>query len=164
MITLTPQLLTAEAFAPFGDVIETQNRDFFLINNGSTQRYHQIANVDLDKQGSAIISIFRATSLNMPLPILMLEKHPLGSQAFIPMQDSAFLIVVAPESKSIDPTEIKAFISHGKQGINYRRNVWHHPILALNDNDDFLVIDRAGPGNNCDEFYFCAEQSILLSP
>lgn len=164
MITLTPQPLTAEAFAPFGDVIETHDRDFFLINNGSTQRFHQLANVDLDNQGSAIISIFRATSLSMPLPILMLEKHPLGSQAFIPMQDAAFLIVVAPEGDTIKPTDIKAFISHGKQGINYRKNVWHHPILALNNNDDFLVVDRAGPGNNCDEFYFPTEQSILLSP
>lgn len=164
MITLTPQPLTAEAFAPFGDVIETKDRDSFLINNGSTKRYHQLANIDLDEQGAAIISIFRATSLSMPLPILMLEKHPLGSQAFIPMQNSAFLIVVAPKSDSIDPTEIKAFISNGKQGINYRRNVWHHPILALHDNDDFLVIDRTGPGDNCDEFYFSQEQSILLSP
>ncbi|MGY8869416.1 MAG: ureidoglycolate lyase [Pseudomonadales bacterium] len=164
MITLTPQPLTAKAFAPFGDVIETQDRDFFLINNGSTQRYHQLATVDVDEHGSAIISIFRATPLKRPLPILMLEKHPLGSQALIPMQDAAFLIVVAPESDIIDPTEIKAFVSHGKQGINYRKNIWHHPILALNNNDDFLVVDRAGPGNNCDEFYFPEGQSILLSP
>ncbi|WP_028470456.1 ureidoglycolate lyase [Neptunomonas japonica] len=164
MITLTPQPLTAQAFAPFGDVIETQDRDFFLINNGSTKRYHQLTKVDLDEQGSAIISIFRATPLTMPLPIMMLEKHPLGSQAFIPMQGSSFLIVVAPESDTVDPTEIKAFISHGKQGINYRKNVWHHPILALNNNDDFLVVDRTGLGNNCDEFYFSQEQSILLSP
>ncbi|WP_293267612.1 ureidoglycolate lyase [Neptunomonas sp.] len=164
MITLTPQPLTAEAFAPFGDVIETQDRDFFLINNGSTQRYHQLTTVSLDEQGSAIISIFKASALTMPLPIIMLEKHPMGSQAFIPMQDAAFLIVVAPESEFIDPTKIKAFISHDKQGINYRRNVWHHPILALNDNDDFLVVDRTGPGDNCDEFYFPQGQSILLSP
>lgn len=164
MITLTPQPLTAEAFAPFGDVIETQDRDFFLINQGSTQRYHQLANIQIDELGSAIISIFRATALVMPLSIDMLEKHPLGSQAFIPMQDHAFLIVVAPAGEIINPKEIKSFISHGRQGINYHRNVWHHPIIALHDNDDFLVVDRAGPGNNCDEFHFTCDQSILLYP
>ena len=164
MIILSPQPLTKENFAEFGEVIETRNRSSFLINNGSTERFHQLANVEVGAQGSAIISIFKAQALELPLPIRMLEKHPLGSQAFIPLMGKAFLIVVAPKGEAVHPEQIQAFISNGSQGINYYANTWHHPIIALDDDDEFLVVDRSGPGNNCDEFHFDQQQTILLYP
>ncbi len=164
MILLSPQPLTAGNFAEFGEVIETRNRDSFLINNGSTERFHRLANIEVDTAGSAIISIFRAQALELPLAINMLEKHPFGSQAFIPLMGKAFLIVVAPPGRIPTPHDVRAFISNGSQGINYFANTWHHPIIALEDNDEFLIVDRTGPGNNCDEFYFDTQQTILLSP
>jgi len=167
MIKLKPAPLTQEVFAPFGDVIETENRDSFPINNGSTQRFHQLANIQLDEQGAGIISIFRAQKLTMPYTIKMLEKHPLGSQAFMPLRGVSFLVVVAKKGKgnSPHPETVKAFITNGQQGVNYHRDTWHHPILALHDGDEFLVIDRAGIGNNCDEYFFPEDgPTILLSP
>ncbi|SIS70534.1 ureidoglycolate lyase [Neptunomonas antarctica] len=165
MLTLYPQPLTAEAFAPYGDVIETADRDFFMINNGSTQRFHRLANVQLGAPGDqGIISIFRAQALKMPLAIKMLERHPLGSQAFIPLKQKPFLLLVAEPGENPQPSAIKAFITDGSQGVNYHRGVWHHPILCCVDEDDFLVVDRQGEGNNCDEFFFAEGAEILLDP
>ncbi|WP_116474352.1 ureidoglycolate lyase [Zobellella maritima] len=153
--TLAIEPLTKEAFAPFGDVIESEGRDYFMINKGSTRRYHRLAEVQTDQQGEGIISIFRATPLEYPLRIGMLERHPFGSQAFIPLFGNEYLLVVAPAGPyQVDPAAVRVFRASGRQGVNYHRGVWHHPVLALTDNDEFLVVDRAGPGNNCDEYYF----------
>lgn len=147
--------LTKAAFAEFGDVIEVGNNDYFLINNGSTRRYHQLAQADVDEQGGqAIISIFQATPLEYPLTIKMLERHPLGSQAFIPLLGQPYLIVVAPKGDTPTLTSCRAFLSNGQQGVNYLKGVWHHPVLALTGDDRFLIVDRAGKGNNCDEVHF----------
>ncbi|WP_445401229.1 ureidoglycolate lyase [Zobellella sp. An-6] len=162
--TLKIEPLTREAFAPFGDVIESEGRDYFMINNGSTRRYHKLGEVQLDEQGQGIISIFRAKTLDYPLSIKMLERHPFGSQSFIPLFGHDFLLVVAPVGDggmNIDPSTVRAFRASGRQGVNYHRGVWHHPILALRDDDEFLVVDRSGPGNNCDEFFF--DESVQLS-
>ncbi|UTV29694.1 ureidoglycolate lyase [Photobacterium atrarenae] len=155
-LTITP--LTQEAFAPFGDVIEVENRDYFMINNGSTRRYHQLAETDVAEQGGrAIISIFQATPLVYPLTVSMLERHPLGSQAFVPLLGQPYLIVVAPKGDDPQLSQCRAFYSNGRQGVNYHKGVWHHPVLALTDQDQFLIVDRAGEGNNCDEVYFNQE-------
>lgn len=165
MLILRPQPLTAEAFAPYGDVIETADRDFFMINNGSTQRFHRLAEVQLGTpEDQGIISIFRAQALAMPLAIKMLERHPLGSQAFIPLKQNPFLLLVAEPGEIPQPESIKAFITDGSQGVNYHRGVWHHPILCCVEEDDFLVVDRQGEGNNCDEFFFAEGTEILLDP
>jgi ureidoglycolate lyase len=165
MRQLPVEPLSVEAFAPFGDVIETEGREHFLINNGSTQRFHRLAQVQLSGPDDVgIISIFRAQALAMPLAITMLERHPQGSQAFMPLLGHPFLIVVAPPADQPDPNAIRAFISDGRQGVNYHRGVWHHPVLALHAQDDFLVVDRSGPGNNCDEHYLAVEQQWLLAP
>ena len=165
MLILRPQPLTAKAFAPFGDVIETTDRNFFMINGGSTQRFHRLAEVQLSApEDQGIISIFRAQALKMPLAIKMLERHPLGSQAFIPLKQQPFLLLVAEPGEAPQASAIKAFITDGYQGVNYYRGVWHHPILCCVDADDFLVVDRQGEGNNCDEFFFPQGQEILLSP
>lgn len=155
--------LTKEAFRPFGQVIETQGSDHFTINNGSTERYNRLADVELARADDrAIISIFRANCLEYPLAIAMLERHPQGSQAFIPMQQQRFLIVVAPPAPTPEASEIRAFISDGKQGVNYATGVWHHPIMALENSSDFLIVDRKGEGNNCDEHFFAAGDVLTL--
>lgn len=153
MTPLLPiEALTADAFAPFGEVIECRDRAFFMINAGSTRRYHRLADVDTGPaDGWPIISLFRASALDYPLRIALLERHPHGSQAFMPLRGQRFLVVVAPPADSPDPRRLRAFLSDGYQGINYARGVWHHALLALNDGDDFLVVDRAGQLPNCDE-------------
>lgn len=165
MRTLLIEPLTKQAFAPFGDVIETDGSPHFMINSGSTQRFHKLAAVETSAPADqAIISIFRATALSMPLTIRMLERHPLGSQAFIPLLGNPFLIVVAPKADSPDTNLVRAFLTNGRQGINYHRGVWHHPVLALTAQDDFLVVDRSGPGNNCDEYAFTEDACWHLAP
>ncbi len=163
MRLLKPQPLTAATFAPYGDVIETAGRDFFMINNGSTRRYHRLADIDVDG-GSAIISIFRAQPLQMPLTVRMMERHPLGSQAFMPLKGNPFMILVAEPGDALQSSQVRAFISDGQQGVNYHRGVWHHPVLACVADDDFLVVDRQGEGNNCDEFYFSEHDPLVLEP
>lgn len=164
MRRLKVEPLTIDAFKPFGDVISSDGHDFFMINNGSTRRYHRLAEVETGDEGASIISIFQARTLPMPLRIQMVERHPLGSQAFIPMRGNRFLVVVAPAGDNPDPAELRAFITDGRQGVNYHRGVWHHPVLALVDHDEFLVVDRAGPGNNCDEVFFADSEEIMLDP
>ncbi|GGK55056.1 ureidoglycolate lyase [Amphritea balenae] len=160
---LRPEPLTAEAFAPYGDVIETGDRDFFMINNGSTKRFHRLGEVILGKPDDrAIISIFRAQGLTIPLRIKLLERHPFGSQAFIPMKQNPFLLLVAEPGDVPDQTAIRAFITDGTQGVNYHPGVWHHPVLSCVAEDDFLVVDREGEGNNCDEHYFADTTEIYL--
>ena len=152
---LTIEPLTKQAFAEFGDVIESDNSDFFMINSGSTRRYHKLATTDVqDQGGEAIISIFQATPLSYPLTIKMLERHPLGSQAFIPLLGQPYLIVVAPKGGNPSLANCRAFLSNGRQGVNYHKGVWHHPVLALTDQDQFVIVDRGGEGHNCDEVYF----------
>lgn len=165
MRTLTIEPLSKAVFAPFGDVIETAGSEHFLINNGSTQRFHRLADVQLaSPEDAAIISIFRARALAMPLTVRMLERHPLGSQAFVPLRGKPFLIVVAPVGDAPATAQVRAFLSDGQQGVNYHRGVWHHPILSLVEEDDFLVVDRSGPGPNCDEHFFADGDTLLLAP
>lgn len=148
---LSIEPLAAESFALFGDVIQTEGRDCFPINQGSTQRYHDLAKIDVSAEGGfPIVSIFRAKPLSFPLIVRMMERHPLGSQAFIPMEEHPFLIIVAP-SGEFNSNALRCFLTCGQQGVNYHRNVWHHPIIALENISDFLVIDRGGDGHNCDE-------------
>ncbi|WNC72688.1 ureidoglycolate lyase [Thalassotalea psychrophila] len=149
--TITPKPLTADAFSIFGDVIEA-NTDAknFAINDGFTQRYHDLAKVDVnDNNGHALISIFRSTPLVQPIAIKMMERHPHGSQAFIPMGENPYLVVAAPAGE-FDVNNIEVFIAKASQGINYHKGTWHHFCLALNSESDFLVVDRGGEGDNCD--------------
>ena len=144
------QPLTQDSFAAFGDVLETAGRASFPINNGRAQRYNKLSTVDVDTAGDALINIFRVQPQSQPVIITMLERHPLGSQAFMPLNQAPFLIVVAAAGE-LDPDTIRVFLSNGQQGINYHRGTWHHPVIALKQETDFLVIDRRGPDNNCEE-------------
>ena len=154
-IQLFPAPLTREAFAPFGDVIQTDGAQRIEINEGTTERFHDLAGVDLkSNSGHPLINIFRGQPRPQPIDILMVERHPLGSQAFIPMRNDTWLIVVAPPGEAPYPSQLYAFRAGGHQGVNYNIGVWHHPLLVLEPNHDFLVVDRGGPGENCDEVWF----------
>jgi len=151
MKTLQMERLTREAFAPFGDVIELDGARHFPINGGTTERYHDLAQVDVIGQGGRpLINLFRAQPRALPVEINMMERHPLGSQAFLPLSDVSYLIVIAPAGE-FDPVRMRAFWTDGWQGVNYAKGVWHHPLLALERVSDFVVVDRGGEQPNCDE-------------
>jgi ureidoglycolate lyase len=166
---LQVQPLTAEAFKPFGDVIEaTHTAKHFSINQGFAERYDQLALVDAnDSGGQAAISVFRAKARPLPVALSVLEKHPLGSQAFMPLSGHAYLVVVAPGFEQPDINKVQCFLASATQGVNYAKGTWHHPLLALQDSD-FLVVDRSGAKGdmNCVEFFvqgltigdFCSTQ------
>ncbi len=147
--------LDRAAFAPFGEVIETHGAERFAINAGTTMRYHDLARIDVaDQGGRPLINIFRAVPRALPLEITLMERHPLGSQAFIPLSGQPFLVVVAPAGERVEPADLRAFVAEGGQGVNYRKGVWHHTLIALEAVSDFLVIDRGGAGDNLDEVHF----------
>jgi ureidoglycolate lyase len=164
MITLRPEPLTATAFRPFGDVIEAGDA-YELINSGTTKKFADLARIDVAADGGRpCISIYRATPYELPVEIKMLERHPLGSQLFMPLHADPFLVVVAPAGDTIDPSSVRAFVTNGGQGINYRRGTWHHPLIALQDASEFLVIDRLGIGPDCDELRFAIDDILLTVP
>ena len=148
MRTLTAQPLTPEAFAPFGEVIFADPAKAMDINYGNTVRFDRLAEASVGS-GQAILSLFRSTPLK-PLHLKIMERHPLGSQAFVPLNGRPYLVVVAPPG-ALDPAKAQAFLAKGDQGVNYAPGVWHHFLLALDETSDFLVVDRAGPEDNCDE-------------
>ena len=151
-ITLPPQPLTRDAFAPFGEVIEASDAaQHFTINGGNTERYHDLAAIEPGADGKVIVSIFRGQPRQLPFTVEMMERHPKGSQAFVPMSGRPYLVVVAPAGEAPSAKNLSVFLARGDQGINYATGVWHHPLLALDGICDFLVVDRSGPGHNCDE-------------
>ena len=153
---LSVELLHTVSFRPFGEVIEaSEERPHFTINDGYAERYHDLARIDVGG-GSAgarvLVSIFRARARCLPLPLTLLERHPLGTQAFMPLSPHPYLVVVAPPGEAPDPARIRCFVAGTGQGVNYARGTWHHPLIALHDGSDFLVLDRGGSAAeaNCD--------------
>jgi len=149
-VRLAVEPLTAHAFAPFGEVIAPSSaKRVIMINDGTAARHHDLARIDCDADGGrAIVSIVRAQPRALPFAITMLERHPLGSQAFVPLDPAVrYLIVVATDPQSPP----RAFLASDGQGVNYARGAWHHPLIALDRASDCLVIDRGGAGANCDE-------------
>lgn len=150
-ITLRIEPLSREAFAPFGDVIAADDSvHHYTINDGNTERYHDLANIDPGTNGRAIVSIFRGLARTLPFDVVMMERHPKASQAFIPLNGRPYLVVVAERESTPTVEDLRVFYCEGHQGVNYARGVWHHPLLALGEVSDFLVVDRDGPGDNCD--------------
>lgn len=165
MIRLNAEPLTAEAFAPFGDVIAAGGDGYIEINEGMARRYHDLAQVDvLAEGGRPLISIFRARPWFQPICLRVMERHPLGAQAFIPMHGDSFLVVVAPAGPAPAPSDLRAFVTDGRQGVNYARGTWHHPLLALDRIGDFLVVDRGGDGHNLDEIDYRHHDVAVLVP
>jgi ureidoglycolate lyase len=146
--------LSRESFRPFGDVIEAiEAASHFTINHGYAERYHDLANIDVTAGGGrAIVNIFRTKPRELPLRLVLLERHPLGSQAFVPLSPFSYLVVVAGGLDTPDLTSVRCFGALPGQGVNYARGTWHHPLIALQAECDFLVIDRGGPprDDNCD--------------
>jgi ureidoglycolate lyase len=161
MKTLIAEPLTRAAFAPFGDVIAAdESARHYPINGGTTERYHDLANVDVSAEGGrALISIFRAQPRILPFAVAMLERHPLGSQAFVPLTRRPYLVVVAPAEEA---TAMRAFLVKDGIGVSYARGIWHHPLLALEEQSDFLVVDRGGAGHNVDETSFAEPWQLQL--
>lgn len=155
--------LTKEAFAPFGDVIEVDGARVMNINQGTTQRFHDLAKVQTLEDGHTLINIFRGQPRPQPIEIKMMEYHPIGSQAFIPLQPAPYLLVVAPAGDAPVAEALVAFRAEAHQGINYHATVWHHPLLVLQENHDFLVVDRGGPGDNLVEHWFNDDQSAVAT-
>ena len=165
-LQLKAKLLTTEAFAAFGDVIQTQGAKHFSINAGTIERFHDLAQEDVgvESEGRPLVSIVQCNQpTSLPHSIALVERHPLGTQAFIPLDDTPLVVAVAPAGEVVDPEKIEAFVSDGSQGVNYARGVWHMPLISLRDGQKFVVVDRGGPGQNCDEFHFAdAEIQLIL--
>lgn len=162
MRSLLARALTREAFAPFGEVIDTDWTDRFEINAGMAERYHAIATAEATgPDARTVISIFRGKPYDVPLKLAMVERHPFGSQAFMPLGTGRFLVAVCPDTPE-GPGIPQAFIASPGQGVNYRRNVWHAVLTPLETEQDFLVVDRVGAGNNLEEFFFPHTWEITL--
>jgi len=147
-LIIKPKPITKENFKKFGDMITTANIKPLEINNGYAKRYDGIVKLDTKKDnGESTICIFSALKRSFPMKVDMMEKHPLGSQAFIPMKETIFLSFVAPEGKKPDLTKVEAFIIPKGIGVNYNPGVWHFPLIST-ENMNFLVIDRKGEGDN----------------
>ena len=147
-ITISPKKITKKNFSIFGELITTDNIKPISINDGYAKRFDGIANLDtLKENGETTISIFSALKRTFPMNIDMMEQHPLGSQAFIPMKETTFLSLVAPNADKPDISKVEAFIIPPGLGINYKTGTWHFPLIATEDMN-FLVIDRKGSGDN----------------
>jgi len=147
-IIIKPKSITKENFSKFGDMITTENLKSININNGYAKRFDCIASLNTSKDnGETTISIFSALKRTFPMKIDMMEKHPLGSQAFIPMKETTFLAFVAPQGEKPDLNKVEFFIIPPGIGINYNPGTWHFPLIAT-ENMNFFVVDRQGPGNN----------------
>lgn len=162
MRELTPEPLTAEGFAPFGSVIEASDAAMKIdINQGHAVRYDRLAEVDVgDGGGEGVISLFRARPLS-ELVLKMFERHPLGSQSFVPLGGQPYLVAVAPAGE-FDVDAVRLFRAEGHQGVHYRKGTWHHFLLVLDEDSDFLVVDRAGPGDNCEEVQLSPTDQIRV--
>ncbi|MBO6885274.1 MAG: ureidoglycolate lyase [Marivita sp.] len=141
--------LTATAFAPFGDLLDCSGDPDKIINQGLCGRYHDRATLDF-ADGRAGISLFKAELRSLPYTLDLLERHPLGSQAFVPMSFDPFLVIVAPDENG-KPGTPRAFLTQAGQAINLHRNTWHGVLTPLSGTGLFAVIDRIGDGNNLEE-------------
>jgi ureidoglycolate lyase len=146
--------LTQKAFAPYGDVIEADPSKMRLINNGTTERYHGLAApVMVGEPERLIFNIFRGQPRQFPYEVGMMERHPHGSQSFMPLSGRPFLVGVSDDVEG-KPGRPKIFLAAAHQGVNYFPNIWHHPLMALGEVSDFLVVDRDNTSANLEEFFF----------
>ena len=158
---IKPIKISRSNFATYGDLISTEDISPVDINAGYAKRFDNLANINTSKdEGKTIVSIFSTLKRTFPMKIDMMEKHPLGSQAFIPMKETTFLSFVAPPGESPDIRKIQSFIIPPKTGINYKPGIWHFPLISTEDTN-FLVIDRKGSGENLIIHKFDKEKVVL---
>ena len=145
---IKPKKVNKKNFKKFGQIIDTSKKKYFRINNGFAKRYNDLGKIDTSiKKGKTIVSIFSAKKRRFPMKIDMMEKHPLGSQAFIPMKETSFLVFVAPKGTRPNLKKIESFRIPKQTGINLNPGIWHFPLISTKDMN-FLVVDRKGKGNN----------------
>ena len=160
-ITLVPKPLTSERFAPYGDVIESVVDRTAAMNAARFERFDDLCAINMDDQGRVAVSIARCRAATaLPYRVDMVERHPLGSQAFVPLGPSRMIVVVAVAEESVEAEDLRAFISNGRQGINYHRGTWHMPLIAFEAGQEFLIIDRAGDVPNCEQHSF--DEAVVL--
>jgi len=159
---IRPEPLTKASFLPYGDVLETDGVSPEIINCGYTQKFANLANITIAEGGSPQTSIFRSREIAVPFRIRLLERHPLASQAFYPLHDRPFPVVVAATEGIPGVADIRVFLSNGRQGVNLRAGVWHHYQLSLGQESDYLVIDCGGAGENCQEHRLTEEIMLRL--
>ena len=153
--------ITKKNFSKFGQLIDTSKKNPININDGYAKRFDNLINLDTSKKkGKAIVSIFKAKKRKFPMKIDMMEKHPLGSQAFIPMEDTKFLVFVAPRGDKPDVNKIQSFVVPKQTGVNYNAGIWHFPLISMK-NMNFLIVDRKGKGNNLVIYKFKKDKIIL---
>ena len=158
---IKPTGITRENFAAYGDLISSDSIKPININAGYAKRFDNLAKINTSKdKGKTIVSIFSALKRSFPMKIDMMEKHPLGSQAFVPMKETIFLSFVAPPGDAPEINKIQSFIIPPKMGINYKPGIWHFPLISTEDTD-FLVIDRKGNDENLTIHKFEKEEIIL---
>ena len=163
MCTIAIEALTKAAFAGFGDVVETDGAALIGINQGFAERVNDLARIDVAAEGGRVnVSLFSANSRPLPIAIGMMERHPLGTQLFYPLQNAPWLVLVC--TNPVEPHGYRAFLASGLQGGNYARGVWHHPLLVMTDQERFIVVDRAGPGDNLEEVWLEQQPLLHLAP
>jgi len=160
---ITARQLTRENFAPFGEVLDAKDwPNHYPINNGKCERYHDLTTAEAaGTNARVILSLFKGTPYDFPLKLTMVERHPFGSQAFMPLSPRPFLVVVAQDTPT-GPGVPQAFITHPGQGVNYPKNLWHGVLTPIGEAQDFLVVDRAGEENNVEEHFFGEPYEIHL--
>ena len=164
-IRLRAEPLDRERFAPYGDVIETAGARHFGINRDTIERFHDLARIEADFSAGGRLTLNIATvnrAASLPYRVPCVERHPLGSQAFIPMDATPMVIVVAEPAEQVATSRLKAFVSNGRQGVNYAPGTWHMPLIGLDRAQRFLLIDRSGPGDNCEEWSL-AQTPVLVA-
>ena len=161
MRTLRTQPLTKDAFAPYGQVIEIDGAHHYPINAGNCERYHDLARVELGGvHARPLISLLHSRGFALPLDVKLVERHPLGSQAFYPLSPNSFLVIVAPD-ESGTPGTPRAFLTAPGQGINIAVNTWHGVLTPIGPDADFLCVDRGGDGNNLEEHVFAEPWRVV---
>lgn len=160
MATIHTEPLTRDAFMPFGQVIEADGAQHYPINAGNCERYHDLANIELRGPAARpVISLMHARGFSLPLTLTMVERHPLGSQAFYPLSTNPLLVVVAPDIAG-HPGTPRAFLTRPGQGVNIAINTWHGVLTPIGPEADFLCVDRAGDGSNLEEHHFAVPWQI----
>ena len=151
---IRPVPITAERFARFGDVIHASPVAKAAMNDSRFERFHDLANIDVAAAGGrTAVSIARCKApTTFPHRVDRVERHPHGSQAFIPLAPFSFIVVVAPAGEAVSAADLCAFVTNGTQGINYHKGVWHMPMIALQAGQEFLIVDRIPAEDNCEEF------------
>lgn len=152
--------ITTDLFRPFGDLLKLKNIPDMMINQGMCERHHDLAKVEYEKGGKPGISLFNAEPQELPYKLEMMERHPKGSQAFIPMHAQPFLVIVAIDDEGI-PAQPNAFITEPHIGINFHKNIWHGVLTPIYSPGIFAVIDRIASDKNLEEHWFASPYTIL---